>query len=168
MERSVSAGRQCKTKTAALSWKSYTWVSRGGREGTAGGVRVTETWRLWHSSTHGLCDWALHRWIANTTASPRAPWRGQFSPSVYSKAEEFHRGKMTPGRQTSKLQRPLWSPTGQRERRTGVCLEVHLSWLFAKVTWRRAKDIAQERRETVCFPSGFVFPERLKNCLCQI
>lgn len=132
-------------------------MTRGGREGTAGDVRVTEAWRLGHSSTHGLCDWALHRRIANTTASPGAPWFVQPSPSVYSKAEEFHSGKLLQAGKHRSCRGPLWSLTGQRERRSGVCLEVHLSCLFAKVNWRRAKDIAQERRETVFFPSVFVF-----------
>lgn len=159
---------------AAVSWKSHTRVTRGGREGTAGDVQVTEAWRLGHSSTHGLCDWALHRRIANTTASPGAPWFVQPSPSVYSKAEEFHRGKLLQaGKHRSCRDRcGVWL---DKERRSGVCLEVHLSCLLAKVNWRRAKDIAQERRETVFFPSVFVFSRKtqklfvsnLNTCLCR-
>lgn len=42
-------------------------------------------------------------------------------------------------------------------------LDVHLSCLFAKVNWSKAKDIAQERRETVFFPFVCVFSRKTQK-----
>lgn len=142
----------------------------------AGGVQLTTARRLGHSSTHSLTQLSTTQAGGRGYSFPhRPPGLFSFLHQLEAKQRGFTGRNSSRGRQTSKLQGPLWSQVGQSEGGS-MWLEVHLSRLFAKVNWGGvlswgggAKDIAQERRQPVFFRFVFFcFSRKTQKSLCQI
>lgn len=138
----------------------------------AGGVQLTTARRLGHSSTHSLTQLSTTQAGGRGYSFPhRPPGLFSFLHQLEAKQRGFTGRNSSRGRQTSKLQGPLWSQVGQSEGGS-MWLEVHLSRLFAKVNWGGGVGLGRgsqrycPRKKATCFLSFcffFVSPERLKK-----
>lgn len=120
----------------------------------------------WIAAAHmALGDRAVHRLMANISFFYKPP--GLLSMSLKQSRETSPRENSAQSRQTAKLQGPLRCQIGQREG-SSLWLELRLSCLFAKVNWRKAKDIAQERWETAFFLFLFFFSRKTQKNFVEV
>lgn len=142
----------------------------------AGGVQLTTARRLGHSSTHSLTQLSTTQAGGRGYSFPhRPPGLFSFLHQLEAKQRGFTGRNSSRGRQTSKLQGPLWSQVGQSEGGS-MWLEVHLSRLFAKVNWGgggwvgegEPKILPKKEGNLFSFVLFFCFSRKTQKSLCQI
>lgn len=139
----------------------------------AGGVQLTTARRLGHSSTHSLTQLSTTQAGGRGYSFPhRPPGLFSFLHQLEAKQRGFTGRNSSRGRQTSKLQGPLWSQVGQSEGGS-MWLEVHLSHLFnwgeGWVGEGEPKILPKKEGNLFSFVLFFFcFSRKTQKSLCQI